>query len=118
MPNDSGFYLSIIAGLISIPQILKEEKVLKTTKALLNDNNISYEIQLPNQLKFHSLFICPVTKEISTPSNPPMLLKCGHCVSQNALEKMKKTGVHQNIIKCPTCPNEQNVKDALKLIIF
>ena len=32
--------------------------------------------------QYHSIFVCPVTKEISTIDNPPMLLNCGHVISE------------------------------------
>lgn len=120
LPSESGFFLTMLAGMVSLPQILKAEEILKTKKELLTNNELPYEIHLPNELKFHSVFICPVTKEISTPSNPPMLLTCGHTVSSHALEKMIKgtSSVNSSQIKCPTCPNIQNAKDALKLQIF
>jgi hypothetical protein len=120
LPNESGFYLSTLSGMIALPQIIKAEKILKNKKEIINEKELPYEIVLPNQLKFHSLFICPVTKEISTPENPPMLLNCGHTVSQNALEKMQKgsSSINSQQIKCPTCPNIQSIKDAQKLFIF
>ena len=118
LPNESGFYLAVVAGMISLPQLLKAEHILKSKKELLNEKELPYELQLPNQLKFHNLFICPVTKDTSTVDNPPMLLNCGHCVSKNALEKMQRVGSHSNQIKCPTCPNVQSVKDAQELFIF
>jgi len=31
---------------------------------------------------FHSIFACPVSKDQSTDSNPPMLLPCGHVLCQ------------------------------------
>ena len=67
--------------MLALPQILKAEKILKSKKEII-EKELPYELHLPNQLKFHSLFICPVTKEISTPDNLPMLLLCGHVVSQ------------------------------------
>jgi hypothetical protein len=82
LPNESGFYLSTLTGMIALPQIVKAEKILKNKKEIMNEKELPYEIHIPNELKFHSLFICPVTKEISTPENPPMLLNCGHVVSQ------------------------------------
>ena len=82
LPNESGFFLTLLSGMISLPQILKAEKIIKDKKDIINEKELPYEITLPNQLKFHSLFVCPVTKEISTPENPPMLLICGHAVSQ------------------------------------
>lgn len=120
MPNESGFYLTTLSGMIALPQILKAEKILKGKKEIINQKELPYEIHLSNHLKFHSLFICPVTKEISTPENPPMLLSCGHVVSQNALEKMQKgnSTINRDQIKCPTCPNIQNIKDAQNIYIF
>jgi hypothetical protein len=82
LPNESGFYVAILSGMIALPQILKAERILKNKKEIINEKELPYEIHLTNQLKFHSLFICPVTKEISTADNPPMLLTCGHAVSQ------------------------------------
>lgn len=37
---------------------------------------------LGKDFQFHSIFVCPVTKEINTPDNPPMLLNCGHVISE------------------------------------
>jgi hypothetical protein len=118
LPPESCFFLTICAGMISLPQILKAMKILNNKIEIGKDKELPFEIKLPNQFKFHSLFICPVTKEISNKDNPPMLLNCGHCVSKNALEKMEKTGTGRNQIKCPTCPNKQNYKDAKELHIF
>lgn len=39
-------------------------------------------IDLGRDFQFHSVFVCPVTKEISTEDNPPMLLKCNHVISE------------------------------------
>lgn len=74
--------MTLLAGMLSLPQILKAEKIIKDKKDIINEKELPYEINLPNNLKFHSLFVCPVTKEISTPENTPMLLNCGHAVSQ------------------------------------
>jgi hypothetical protein len=85
LPNESGFHLSTIAGMIALPQIKKAENILKNRKDIINEKELPYEIHIPNELKYHSLFICPITKEISTPENPPMLLNCGHVVSQYSI---------------------------------
>ena len=38
-----------------------------------------------------------------TPPNHPMLLKCGHVISKNSLEKVNG-GEKSKTFKCPTCP--------------
>mmetsp|Transcript_22573 Transcript_22573/g.19571 ORF Transcript_22573/g.19571 Transcript_22573/m.19571 type:complete len:92 (+) Transcript_22573:921-1196(+) len=68
------------------------------------------EIPIPNELgkefQFHSVFVCPVTKEVTTPENPPMMLKCGHVISEQSLKKLKTS--HRARFKCPYCPVEQS----------
>jgi hypothetical protein len=81
MPKESGFFLTIEAGMISLPQIVKAEKIMKTKKGMLKEKELPYEIHLLNEMKYHSVFICPVTKEASTEDNPPVLLTCGHVIS-------------------------------------
>jgi hypothetical protein len=55
------------------------------------------------ELSFHSIFVCPVSREISTPENHAMLLPCGHILSANSFERLVKSN-HRAIVKCPTCP--------------
>jgi hypothetical protein len=61
------------------------------------------EVELGNDFKHHSIFICPVSKEISSDDNPPVLLICGHAISFNSLNKMTS---NRSLFKCPTCPQE------------
>ena len=45
-------------------------------------NEIPVAIDLGKDYHYHSIFVCPVTKEINTIDNPAMMLKCGHVISQ------------------------------------
>lgn len=65
-----------------MPQIAKAQNILKNKQDILKHNELPFEINIPNELKYHSIFMCPVTKEISNVLNPPMLLICGHVVSK------------------------------------
>jgi hypothetical protein len=71
------------------------------------------EIPLPSQYHFHSIFVCPVSKEQSTDANPPMMMPCGHVIAQESLEKISK-GAR---FKCPYCPNESHPRDARKVVL-
>jgi len=73
------------------------------------------EIDLGREFKFHDIFICPVSKEISQKDNNPMLLMCGHVMSKNSLNKHVRTATgRDNKFKCHTCPatmTMDNVKE-------
>lgn len=45
-------------------------------------NEIPIEVDLGPDFKFHDIFFCPVSKEISQKDNNPMLLVCGHVMSK------------------------------------
>lgn len=68
--------------MVALPQIVKAERIFKNKKEMMKDKELPYEIHLLNELKYHSVFICPVNKEPSTEENPPMLLTCGHVISK------------------------------------
>jgi len=84
-------------------------------------------MQLPVTFQYHSVFVCPVSHEQTDEKNPPMLLKCGHAVSRNAMERMCATqywssrrGAPQDAtrikFKCPYCGEVQSKANARKLI--
>ena len=47
----------------------------------MNKKEFPLDIEIGKDFKFHSIFVCPISREISTPENYPMLLKCGHVIS-------------------------------------
>jgi len=64
---------------------------------------------------FHSIFSCFVSRDIATyPSNPPVLLTCGHVVCKHAMENLRK---QRGRFKCPSCYSEVYVKDAMELFV-
>ena len=79
-------------------------------------NPMPTELKLDNQLMFHSTFVCPVSKEVTTPENPPVMLPCGHVISKNSVDRYLSTSFRAKF-KCPTCPAEVTEKETKKLII-
>ena len=71
------------------------------------------EIPLPPELELHSTFLCPVSKEPGTESNPPMMMPCGHALCLDSLTHIARG----SRVKCPYCPAESNVADALRLYL-
>lgn len=79
------------------------------------------EIELGPSLRFHSVFSCPVTRELASPDNPPVALRCGHVLCRNSMARLTQRGGGEHRgggggrLKCPTCPTEQSAEDAREL---
>lgn len=91
--------------MIKLTLILKED---------LWECSIPIDVPLHEDLNFHSIFVCPVSREISTPDNPPALLPCGHLVAQQTVTNLLAT---RNRFKCPTCPTDVS-RDSIKNLII
>lgn len=63
---------------------------------------------------FHSVAICPVTREQMTQSNYPMLLKCGHIISKESMQRIARSN-HR--LRCPTCQTDQITDAAFRIYI-
>lgn len=79
-------------------------------------NPMPTELKLSPDLKFHSTFVCPVSKEVATAGNPPMMLPCGHLIAKNSMDQLLATTIRAKF-KCPTCPVEVTEREVKKLII-
>ena len=53
-----------------------------------NKDELPVEIELPNENRYHSIFACPILKQQTSESNPPLRLICGHVISRDALTKL------------------------------
>jgi len=112
---------AVKAGSLALPKINKCLTMMKTVSS--RDENKSGEeewmgggeqqlpcaINLGKELAFHSSFVCPVSRQQTSEKNPPMLLQCGHVLSNDAMMKIAKSSGR---FKCPTCPKEQTVAQA------
>lgn len=106
----------INAGCQAIPALLNIKQVMmqrQVTGIWNGKDELPIEIDLGSDGGYHSMFACPILRQQSTQSNPPMRLICGHVISRDALNKL----CSGNKMKCPYCPVEQSPADA-RLVFF
>ncbi|KAF3939178.1 hypothetical protein ABW19_dt0210091 [Dactylella cylindrospora] len=112
---ESPLYVATTAGAIALPTLLKMTSIMKEKKTeWTSQNELPVEIPLPDKYKFHSIFVCPVSKEQTTDSNPPMMIPCGHVLAKDSLQKLSRSG---NRFKCPYCPADSMPKDAREIYL-
>ncbi|KAI4459762.1 macrophage erythroblast attacher-related [Holotrichia oblita] len=113
---NSPLSICVNAGCIAIPALLNIKQIMKDRQVAgiwNGKDELPIEIDLGSENRYHSMFACPILRQQSTESNPPMRLICGHVISRDALNKL----CSGNKMKCPYCPMEQSPADA-KLIYF
>ncbi|KAJ5106367.1 hypothetical protein N7456_003042 [Penicillium angulare] len=111
---DSPLYVAATAGAIALPTLLKLQTIMKSKHTeWTSENELPVEIPLPPSYLFHSIFVCPVSKEQATDENPPMMMPCGHVIADESLRRLSKG----NRFKCPYCPNESHPRDARKVFL-
>lgn len=111
----SPLYTAVTAGGIALPTLEKVERVMASSRGQWTSvNELPVETPLPPAMQFHSIFVCPVSKEQATDDNPPMMLTCGHVIARESMIAHSKGKTR---MKCPYCPNECSPKDALRLYI-
>ncbi|XP_060844989.1 E3 ubiquitin-protein ligase RMND5A-like [Rhopalosiphum padi] len=108
---DSLLNVSVNAGCAALPALLNIKHVM--TQRKVNDiwkgkDELPIEIDLDTEHRYHSMFACPILRQQSSDTNPPMRLICGHIISKDALNKLG----HSTKLKCPYCPMEQSTSEA------
>ncbi|KAB8338836.1 hypothetical protein FH972_021780 [Carpinus fangiana] len=112
LSSASPLLTAVTAGCIALPTLLKLSHIQQTRRtSWTTESELPVEIPLPTGYSFHSIFVCPVSKEQSTDSNPPMMLPCGHVVARDSMNQLSR-GTR---FKCPYCPIESHPKDAKKI---
>jgi len=106
---------AVTAGGIALPTLSKVERIMTQSRGQWTSvNELPVETPLPPGYMFHSVFVCPVSKEQATDANPPMMLPCGHVIAKESLE-MHSRG--KSRMKCPYCPNECAPREAKRVYI-
>ncbi|KAB5578595.1 CTLH/CRA C-terminal to lish motif domain-containing protein [Coniochaeta sp. 2T2.1] len=111
---ESPLYIAATAGALALPRLLKYNSAAKAKGTTWNTaDELPFETPLPKRMVYHSIFVCPVSKEQTTEANPPMMIPCGHVLARETLKKLCK-GTR---FKCPYCPQDGVMKDARQIIL-
>lgn len=115
---ESPLAVAFDAGTIALPALLNIRKRMQERQVntiWTSKDELPIEIPFPKGKKqFHSIFACPILRQQSSDSNPPMRLVCGHVISRDALNKLS----NGSKVKCPYCPMESNISEARQIYFW
>ncbi|KAI8364988.1 CTLH/CRA C-terminal to lish motif domain-containing protein [Choanephora cucurbitarum] len=112
----SPLYTSVYVGTTALPVIMKLYTIMSSKKTEWSaQNELPVEIPLSEELRYHSVFACPVSKEQATDTNPPMMMPCGHVVCKESLTRLSRSSRAASRFKCPYCPTESSIDQAVQV---
>ena len=82
----------------------------------MRGEKLPVDLDLGSSFAFHSTFTCPISKELATPENPPVMLQCGHVLALGSVTKLAR-GSRTSCVKCPYCAGESTISTAAALSI-
>uniref|UniRef100_A0A6T8PEU0 RING-Gid-type domain-containing protein n=1 Tax=Hemiselmis andersenii TaxID=464988 RepID=A0A6T8PEU0_HEMAN len=113
LPRDLPLGVCVEAGVKALPSLLKFASVMQGRIGEWGSKTaLPVEIDLGPERKYHSVFVCPVSREQASADNPPMMMQCGHVLCEHSLKKVSRGAAR---FKCPYCPVEVSVHGSTRL---
>ncbi|KAJ1950767.1 hypothetical protein FBU59_000526 [Linderina macrospora] len=120
LASESPLGVAVGAGARALPVVCKMSGLMRSRHVEWSaQDELAVEVALPDSMRFHSVFACPVSKEQATSANPPMMMPCGHVVCKLSLDRLAR-GVRPGAVasgrfKCPYCPSMSTLSDAKRV---
>ncbi|OMO92114.1 Zinc finger, RING-type [Corchorus olitorius] len=106
--------VAIAAGIEALPTLLKLANVMAAKKQeWLAMKHLPVPLELGKEFQFHSIFVCPVSRDQGSEENPPMLMPCLHVLCKQSIMKLSKSSSRS--FKCPYCPSEASAGQCRQL---
>ncbi|GMH24648.1 hypothetical protein Nepgr_026491 [Nepenthes gracilis] len=100
---ESPLSVTVAAGARGLPTLVKMMSVMSGKKQEWQSmKQLLVPVDLDREFQFHTIFVCPVSRDQATEENPPMLMSCGHVLCKQSILKLSKSGTKS--FKCPYCP--------------
>ncbi|KAF8406144.1 hypothetical protein HHK36_008224 [Tetracentron sinense] len=100
--------VAVAAGIQGLPILLKLANVMASKQQEWQSmKQLPVPLDLGREFQFHSIFVCPVSRDQASEENPPMLMPCGHVLCKQSILKLSKSGTRS--FKCPYCPHDATV---------
>ncbi|KAI3445829.1 hypothetical protein Pfo_002494 [Paulownia fortunei] len=106
--------VAVAAGAEGLPTLLKLVNVMAAKKQEWQAmKQLPVPVELGKEFQFHSIFVCPVSRDQGSEENPPMLLPCGHVLCKQSINKLSKGNTRN--FKCPYCPHDASFAQCKQL---
>lgn len=106
--------VAVAAGIEGLPTLLKLANVMAAKKQEWEAmKQLPVPVELGKEFQFHSIFVCPVSRDQGSEENPPMLLPCGHVLCKQSINKLSKG--NSRSFKCPYCPMDASFAQCKQL---
>ncbi|GLT41911.1 hypothetical protein SLA2020_159400 [Shorea laevis] len=110
----SPFSVVMAAGIEGLPTLLKLATVMAAKKQEWQEmKQLPVPVELGSEFQFHSVFVCPVSREQASEENPPMQMPCLHVLCKQSIMKLSKNS--SRTFKCPYCPAEASAAQCRQL---